>query len=225
MADTEVKKFINDIWASDSTAERVDPEDVGITRTVGWPEAYEQIGSGSEPERLVWQQKSREWDGGFAERTRYGALIPWDATINYYQFARVGSGIHKYISTVATGPAHGNATDPATSGQSADLETLVMADQEAKKILGNLWASGTGGQRTDPDDPNLPNPVTRTEGYDDQYSMAGGLTPPRRPTNQKFREWDGGVSDSYRYGGTYPYDAEVDFYVNARCFIGLVEYR
>ena len=115
MADTEAKKILTGLWAD--TGDRTDPDDLGLSRTTGWPVAYEQIGSGFEPERAVFNQRLRELDGAFADEMRYG-IGPWDAAIDYYRHARVtDSASRKMIATVATGPATGNATDPAAAGQ------------------------------------------------------------------------------------------------------------
>ena len=115
MADTEAKNLLAGLWAD--TGDRTDPEDLGLTRTTGWPVAYEQLGSGAEPERALFNQRFRELDGAFADEMRYG-IGPWDADIDYHQHARAtDSAGRKMIATVATGPRSGNATDPAVAGQ------------------------------------------------------------------------------------------------------------
>ena len=117
MADAQAKKILTGLWASGSSADREDPEDLGITRTEGFDLGYEQIGSGDYPQRSIFNQKMREWDGVWAENMRSGGLRAWDTRIDYYQYARVAVGLSKYVATVATGPATGNETDPATTGQ------------------------------------------------------------------------------------------------------------
>ena len=44
------------LWASSDVADRELPEEVGLTRADGWTVAYEQQGSGSEPERTIFNQ-------------------------------------------------------------------------------------------------------------------------------------------------------------------------
>ena len=41
------------IWARSPTANREDPEDLGLDRAEGWPLAYEQRGAGKTPERTI----------------------------------------------------------------------------------------------------------------------------------------------------------------------------
>ena len=98
-----------------------------------------------------------------------------------------------------------------------------MADTEAKKILTGLWADS--GDRTDPDDATLSPALSRTTGWPSSFSAPDGNTPRRRVMNQKFREFDGAASDALRFGGPYPYDAEVNYYQHARCTVGANEYR
>lgn len=117
MADSESRKVIGNLWASGATADRQDPEDVGITRTAGFNLPYEQIGSGSEPERTVFNQLFRELHGWMEENIRTGGVKPYDALIDYYQYARVAVGASKYVALVANGPALGNTVSPTASGQ------------------------------------------------------------------------------------------------------------
>ena len=97
-----------------------------------------------------------------------------------------------------------------------------IADTEAKKILGTLWASG--GDRTDPDDSSLTPVLTRDTGWPSSFSATDGDTARRRVVNQRFRELDGAASDLYRYGGLQPYDDEIDYLQYARCFVQGQEY-
>ena len=98
-----------------------------------------------------------------------------------------------------------------------------MADDQAIKILEGLWAES--GDRTDPDDSALTPPLDREDGWPDSFSMSGGDVPRRRVFNQIIRELQGAASDSMRYGGPYPYDNRVDYYLDGHCTIGLIEYR
>ena len=112
MADTQAKKL--ELWAS--SGDREDPEDVGLTRADGWTVAYEQIGSGSEPERAVFNQLFRELSGWAIDRLRQG-IPSWDIEVDYIHpaFTTTASGV--WVSTADSGPGSGNATDPDDSGQ------------------------------------------------------------------------------------------------------------
>jgi len=113
--DAQAKKILSNVWASGPEAEREDPESLGLIRSRGWPVSYEQPRSGKEPERTVFNQKFREVGAAFFERMRYGGVPIYDQEINYYQWARViGSDGMKYYALEATGPAHGNISDPTT---------------------------------------------------------------------------------------------------------------
>ena len=83
-----------------------DPDDLDIDRTRGFGVEYEQIGSGREPEREIFNQRYREWDGWAEDRIRTGVL-PWDGDIDYPRHAFVTRGGALYVATVATGPAGG----------------------------------------------------------------------------------------------------------------------
>ena len=116
MADTQAKKILGHVWASGVSAARFDPGDVGIVRVAGWSVAYEQIGSGFEPEREIFNQRFRELDGWAEHNMRSGGSHEWDSDINYYQYARAYVGLHKYVALVATGPRVGNQVHPEEPG-------------------------------------------------------------------------------------------------------------
>lgn len=113
--DAEAKKLLGNLWAD--TGDREDPEDVGIARATGWPVSYEQIGSGSEPERTVFNQRFRELDGWASDRIRMG-IPQWDIEVDYLHpaFVTTSSGLHVTRSG-NTGPTYGNATDPDADAQ------------------------------------------------------------------------------------------------------------
>ena len=117
MADTQAKKLLGGAWASGIAADREDPSDVGIARTEGWNIPYEQIGSGKEPERTVFNQLLRELTGWAIDNMRFGGLHPYDPEINYHQYARCRIGESKFVALIANGPAHGNAESPVMAGQ------------------------------------------------------------------------------------------------------------
>ena len=118
MADTEAKKDLTGAWASAEAADRTDPEDQGIDRREGFGVSYEQVGSGSAPERAVFNQKFREWDGLAIQGLRNGLPLSWDADVDYVLNAFVkGEDGRIYVADEVTGPATGNPTDPLTDGQ------------------------------------------------------------------------------------------------------------
>ena len=133
-ASAEERKILGNLWASDATADREDPEDVGITRTDGWPIAYEQIGSGKEPERSVFNQKFREWTGFGNDVLRMG-ILQWDSGVDYniYAFVTASDGFI-YVANVASGPGTGDAIDPITSGQTDVASILKMENAHAYRF-------------------------------------------------------------------------------------------
>ena len=106
-------------WAA--SGDREDPEDVGIVRSTGWTVAFEQVG-GSRVQRTVVQQLLFEVTSFCWHRLRDG-LIPWHAGVDYEHPAFVvGSDGALYRSRVDSGPALGNAADPATQAGAAVWE-------------------------------------------------------------------------------------------------------
>ena len=87
-----------------------------------------------------------------------------------------------------------------------------MADTEAKKIIGNLWADS--GDRTDPDDTTLTPPLVRTDGWGTTFSAVDGDTPRRAVVNQRFRELDG-AAEEFLVEGVPEWDTDVNHPVNA----------
>ena len=110
------------VWARAASADRTDPEDVGLDRATGWPLAYEQRGSGKRPEREVFNQRDHEIDSGLVDVANYGVL-PWDGEVSYAHtaaaavFVTTPTGLH--VSLRSSGPAHGGAVNPDTGGQTA----------------------------------------------------------------------------------------------------------
>ena len=103
-------------WASSESAQKQTPEDAGLTRTEGWPIAYEQINSGKTPERTVFNQLVNEITSALIDIAENGVL-PWDTEVNYSANAFVTTTGGLWIATVATGPAYGNPTNPDTTSQ------------------------------------------------------------------------------------------------------------
>ena len=123
MAENEELKILRGLWASDPTADRNDPEDFGIDRAEGFGIAYEQVG-GAEPEREVFNQKFREWDGFYGPRIVSGGCPEWDPRVNYdvtedWSSFVLGSDGYLHVAIVPTGPRRGNVTNPTTPGQGA----------------------------------------------------------------------------------------------------------
>ena len=113
--DSESKKIRK--WAD--TGDRTDPDDAGnnpvITRTTGFPPSYSAT-DGDVPRREDLNQIFREITG-IAVDTRDEGILAWDGDINYLQHAVTKVDAVLYSASVATGPKTGNATDPATAGQ------------------------------------------------------------------------------------------------------------
>ena len=111
--DVEAKKLTP--WAD--SGDRQDPEDAGLDRAAGWTVAYEQAGSGNYPERLVFNQLMRELSGLFQEALGAG-VMQWSAGVDYRHTAFVGgSDGFLHVSLRSSGPATGDAEDPAADGQ------------------------------------------------------------------------------------------------------------
>ena len=98
------------LWAE--TGDRQNPEQVGLTRSRGWPVSYEQLGSGDEPERTIFNQLLREISGGILDRSRQG-IYQWDSEVTYtHETFVTGSDGKIYVSLTDSGPAFGNSADP-----------------------------------------------------------------------------------------------------------------
>ena len=108
------------IWASSEAADRETPENLGIRRIDGWTVAYEQPGSGREPERTLFNEQGFEQESAIHDIVGFGVLA-WDAGVDYvhddtgHAFATTSTGL--WVSERASGPARGNATNPDTPGQ------------------------------------------------------------------------------------------------------------
>ena len=110
--DSEALKI--QLWADDG--ERTDPEDVGLDRDDGWTVAYEQVASGFEPERVVFNQMFRELTGWARDRMKMG-IPTWDPRVNYRHPAFVAHDARIYKSILDTGPVAGNSAAPAPDSQ------------------------------------------------------------------------------------------------------------
>ena len=64
---------------------------MGIDRTEGWSESYEQIASELEPELGVWNQRYRELDSWATENTRTGGLKQFDGISTIFSMPAAGS--------------------------------------------------------------------------------------------------------------------------------------
>ena len=112
MVDAQALKI--ELWAEDG--DREEPETVGIDRARGWTVEYEQLNSGSEPERTVFNQLMRELCGWALTRIREGVGV-WDGRVDYEHpaFCATTAGLH--VSLESSGPSYGNAADPTSDGQ------------------------------------------------------------------------------------------------------------
>ena len=105
-------------WAT--SGDRDLPGDVGITRADGWPVAYEQIGSGSTPERPIFNELMFETWSALIDIANTG-VPAWDTDVDYtpatdaHCFVTTATGLWR--TNTATGPGTGNATDPDAAGQ------------------------------------------------------------------------------------------------------------
>ena len=97
-----------------------------------------------------------------------------------------------------------------------------MADAQAKKFLGALWADS--GDRTDPDATTLSPPLNRAEGWPSTFSAPDGNKIRRRVFNQRLRSLQGAASDHLTLG-IGPYDANIDYPQNALVSAGATTYR
>ena len=108
------------VWARASGADRETIEDTGGNRADGWPVAYEQIGSGKQPERTVFNELEHEYTSALIDIAATG-VPAWDTAIDYTPasdaacFVTTATGLH--LTLTNTGPTYGNATDPDASGQ------------------------------------------------------------------------------------------------------------
>ena len=81
---------------------------------------FEQIGSGSTPQRRVFNQRDYETDSGLVDIAAMG-IPEWDVELDYTPasdaacFVTTSSGL--WLTFTNTGPTYGNATDPETAGQ------------------------------------------------------------------------------------------------------------
>lgn len=111
----QARKLLGTPWALNG--DRISPEELGLDPETGWDVSYEQVGSGSEPERELFNQLLCSLSAAFIDEMRSGIGV-YDAEIDYPQYARViDSTGRKMVALAATGPASGNATDPVTPGQ------------------------------------------------------------------------------------------------------------
>jgi len=107
---------VRPVWASNPNAQTEPPETLGLTRTEGWPVAYEQPLTGKTVERLLVNNHFRELVAVFRDITTMG-ILAWDADVDYAAgaFVATASGLH--VARVVSGPGSGNPTDPDGPGQ------------------------------------------------------------------------------------------------------------
>ena len=115
------KALISDgAWARSPSAEREEPQDVDLVREIGWPLSYEQVGTGREPERTVFNQLHYEITSALLDIAAYGVL-PWDPGVDYVPTADahcfVTTNSRLWVTDQRNGPSFGNATNPDRTGQ------------------------------------------------------------------------------------------------------------
>ena len=107
-------------WGGGAAHNRELPETAGLNRGNGWPVGYEQIGSGLEPERKVFNELDYEIDSALIDIAAMG-VPAWDVEVDYRPatntacFVTTATGLH--LTFTNTGPAFSNATNPDASGQ------------------------------------------------------------------------------------------------------------
>ena len=110
------------VWAAAADADKTDPTDAGIARTRGWDQRYEQIDSGSYPERAVDNARSWEQESGIMDVLRAG-VPAWDSTLDYAvtaavrPFVTTPSGL--WVALRSSGPGHGGSVNPDATRQTA----------------------------------------------------------------------------------------------------------
>ena len=122
MADTEAKKILaGGLWADEG--DRIDPDDPTLmpvlSRPDGWPDSF-STEAGNTMRRRVQNQLWREIDGAVSDLYRYG-VQPYDAEVDYLQYARCTIGFHEYYANAANGPAT-TVVSPEDPGQSVWVE-------------------------------------------------------------------------------------------------------
>jgi len=100
-------------WAATGDVET--PENNGLTRSVGWPSSYSQVG-GDTLSREVHNQIFREITGALNELNTRGGILPWDMAISYVHPAQVyGSDGIIYVSV-----RNNTGVNPTTDADASD---------------------------------------------------------------------------------------------------------
>ena len=107
--DSEAKKILAAAWAD--TGDRTDPEDPLVLpvldRAEGYPVSF-STDPGDVPKRGRVNQRWRELDGAARDSMFYGGVLPYDAEVDYLQYAHSTVALDEYVATVANGPGTGN---------------------------------------------------------------------------------------------------------------------
>ena len=114
--DAEAKKFLENLWADEASANRQDPEAAGIDRANGWDINYEQRGTGRYPERRVFNQLIRELQGAFREHMVFG-FPRWDSGVDWAQYSFITHGTNVYYATVNNGPSYPQQAEEPGTGE------------------------------------------------------------------------------------------------------------
>ena len=116
---SEGYKAIDEVWASDPTATRTDPESTTLTPPLdvedGWPDSF-SADAGNTPRRGVFNEMYYRFSSGLVDVRQYG-ILPWDTAVD-----TLAGGIKQvsgvlYRALVDNGPTYANAISPTTAGQ------------------------------------------------------------------------------------------------------------
>ena len=119
-------KAIDEVWASNATATRTDPEASTLTPPLnvedGWPASF-SADAGNTPRRGVFNELFYRVDSALVDVRQYG-ILPWDTAVD-----TLAGGVKQvsgvvYRALVDNGPTYTNAISPTTAGQTV-WETLA----------------------------------------------------------------------------------------------------
>ena len=122
------------------------PEDRGLTRSVGWPADFSQVG-GRRPTREVFNRLFRELTAMAVELNTHGSLLEWSDRLNYvHPAAVVGSDLQPYLSKMASGPNQEGAIDPTGPQGSTRWRPLAEPAPDASTSVKGLVELATDAE-------------------------------------------------------------------------------
>ena len=116
---SEGYKAIDEVWASDPTATRTDPESTTLNPPLdvedGWPDSF-SADAGNTPRRGVFNEMYYRFDSALVN-VRDCGILPWDTAVD-----TLAGGIKQvsgvlYRALVDNGPTYTNAISPTAAGQ------------------------------------------------------------------------------------------------------------